>query len=297
MSSELVHSADRQAQFQPRVAQRPARGKLQRLATHGVLLVLSAIFSIPFLWLVSSSLKVDEQLMTFPIVWIPNPVTFEHYIMGLQFVPFPRYIANTLLICLVTVIGTVFSSAWVAYGLARIRWPLRIPLFIIILGTLMIPFQVTMIPLFVVFRNMGWFNTYLPLTVPAFFGNAFFIFLLRQFFMTIPMELSEAAKVDGANELVIFRRVILPLTKPALATVGLFQFIAAWGDYLGPLIYLSDKDKYTVSLGLALFQGEYNAEFGGLMAASTVMMLPIVILFFLTQKTFIQGITLTGIKG
>lgn len=289
MSSELVHIAGSQGQFQTRVT--------QRIAVHGVLLLLSAIFSIPFFWLVSSSLKVDEQLMTFPIVWIPNPVTFEHYIMGLQFVPFARYIANTLFICLVTVLGTVFSSTWIAYGLARIRWPLRIPLFILILGTLMIPFQVTMIPLFVVFRNMGWFDSYLPLTVPAFFGNAFFIFLLRQFFMTIPMELSEAAKVDGANELVIFRRIILPLTKPALATVGLFQFMAAWGDYLGPLIYLSDKDKYTVSLGLALFQGEYNAEFGSLMAASTVMMLPVVILFFLTQKTFIQGITLTGIKG
>ena len=297
MSSESVRITGNPTPHQARVTPKPARKGLQRVATHALLLLVSALFSIPFFWLVSSSLKVDEQLMTFPIVWIPNPVTFEHYIMGLQFVPFPRYIANTLFICLVTVIGTVFSSAWIAYGLARIRWPLRVPLFILILGTLMIPFQVTMIPLFVVFRNMGWFNSYLPLTVPAFFGNAFFIFLLRQFFMTIPMELSEAAKVDGANELVIFARIILPLTKPALATVGLFQFIAAWGDYLGPLIYLSDKDKYTVSLGLALFQGEYNAEFGGLMAASTVMMLPVVILFFLTQKTFIQGITLTGIKG
>ena len=276
--------------------QQPRR-PLQRFGAHAALIALSAIFSIPFFWLVTSSLKIDEQLVAFPIVWIPNPVTFEHFIYGLQFVPFPRYIANTSFISAATIVGTVLSCAWIAYGLARIRWPLRIPLFIVILGTMMIPFQVTMIPLFVIFRNIGWFDSYLPLIVPSFFGNAFFIFLLRQFFMTIPMELSEAAKVDGANELMIFWRIILPLTKPALATVALFQFMAAWGDYLGPLIYLSDKDKYTVSLGLALFRGEYNAEFGGLMAASTVMMLPVVILFFLTQRTFIQGITLTGIKG
>lgn len=277
-------------------SQRP-RGPLQQVTAHASLIVLCIIFSIPFFWLVTSSLKIDEQLVAFPIIWIPYPITFEHYIYGLQFVPFPRYIANTLLICTATIVGTVFSCAWIAYGLARINWPLRIPLFVIVLGTMMIPFQVTMIPLFVIFRNIGWFDSYLPLIVPSFFGNAFFIFLLRQFFMTIPMELSEAAKVDGANELMIFWRIILPLTKPALATVALFQFMAAWGDYLGPLIYLSDKDKYTVSLGLALFRGEYNAEFGGLMAASTVMMLPVVILFFLTQRTFIQGITLTGIKG
>lgn len=292
-----MNVAIRQNRVVVRPVKRQPRRLVQRIFAHTVLIVLSAIFSIPFFWLVTSSLKINEQLAAFPIVWIPNPITFEHYVTGLKFVPFPLYIINTLYICAVTVIGAVISNAWIAYGLSRIRWPLRIPLFAIILGTMMIPFQVTMIPLFVVFRNMGWFNSYLPLTVPSFFGNAFYIFLLRQFFMTIPMELSEAAKVDGANELVIFGRVILPLTKPALATVALFQFLGAWGDYLGPLIYLSDKDRYTVSLGLALFQGEYNAEFGGLMAASTVMMLPIIILFFFTQRTFIQGITLTGIKG
>lgn len=278
------------------VSQRP-RGPVQQTVAHAALIALSVIFSIPFFWLVTSSLKIDQQLVAFPIVWVPNPITFDHYIYGLQFVPFPRYVLNTFFICAATIVGTVFSCSWIAYGLARIHWPLRIPLFIIVLGTMMIPFQVTMIPLFIIFRNMGWFNTYMPLIVPTFFGNAFFIFLLRQFFMTIPMELSEAAKVDGANELMIFWRIVLPLTKPALATVALFQFMAAWGDYLGPLIYLSDKDLYTVSLGLALFRGEYNAEFGGLMAASTVMMLPVVVLFFLTQRTFIQGITLTGIKG
>lgn len=270
---------------------------VQRVLGYAVLVVLSAIFCIPFFWLVSTSLKPNEQMFAFPIVWIPNPPTLEHYVLGLRYVPFPRYIANTLFIAGFSIIGSVASSAWVAYGLSRIRWPLAKPIFSLILATMMLPGQVTMIPMFIMFKNFGWIDSYLPLIVPTFFGSAFYIFLLRQFFLSIPMELSEAAKVDGANELTIFFKVVLPLTKPALATVALFQFLGAWGDYLGPLIYLSSQDKYTVSLGLSLFMGEYNAEYGGLMAASTVMMLPVVILFFLTQRTFIQGIALTGIKG
>jgi len=262
-----------------------------------VLILLSLIFSVPFFWMVTGSLKVDEQLNAFPIIWIPDPITLEHYLYGLQAVPFARYVANTLFICALTVVGTVFSSALVAYGLARINWPMRTPIFVVLLATTMIPFYVTMIPLFTLFRAMGWVNTYLPLIAPAFFGNPFYIFLLRQFFMTIPRDLSEAARVDGAHELTIFWRVIFPLSKPALATVGLFTFLAAWGDFLGPLIYLSDPSQYTVSLGLSFFQGQYSSEFGALMAASTVMLLPIIILFFLAQRVFIQGITLTGIKG
>jgi len=270
---------------------------VRRVLGYAALVVFSAIFCIPFFWLVSTSLKPNDQMFAFPIVWIPHPATLEHYVSGLRFVPFPRYIANTLFIAAFSIIGSVASSAWVAYGLARIRWPLAKPIFSLILATMMLPGQVTMIPMFIMFRNLGWIDSYLPLIVPTFFGSAFYIFLLRQFFLTIPMELSEAAKVDGANELTVFFKVILPLTKPALATVALFQFLGSWGDYLGPLIYLSGQEKYTVSLGLSLFMGEYNAEYGGLMAASTVMMLPVVILFFLTQRTFIQGIALTGIKG
>jgi multiple sugar transport system permease protein len=271
--------------------------KLQRVLAYLVLTALSLVFCIPFFWLLSSSLKENRQLFAFPIIWIPKPITLEHYINGLQFVPFPRYVANTLFICMMTVLGALFSNTLVAYGLARIRWVLRLPIFYTILATMMIPAQVTMIPLFIVFRRLGWYDSFLPLVVPTFFGQGMYIFLLRQFFLTIPMELSEAAEVDGANELTIFWSIILPLTKPALATVALFQFLAAWGDYLGPLIYITDVNKYTVSLGLSLFQGQYTTEYGGLMAASTVMMLPVIILFFLTQRTFIEGITLTGIKG
>ena len=271
---------------------------IRSLVVHALLIGLSAAFVIPFFWMLSSSLKTDEQLFKFPIEWIPDPITFRHYEYGLTFVPFARYVGNTLLIAGISVVGTVFSCALVAYSLARIDWPGRNVLFAILLATMMIPFPVTMIPLFIMFSNMGWVNTFLPLTVPAFFGSAFFIFLLRQFFMTIPKDLSDAARLDGASEFRIFHSIILPLSKPALATVALFQFINSWSDFLGPLIYLGgDEDKYTVSIGLSLFQGEYSTEFGALMAASTVMIAPVIILFFLTQRTFIQGITLTGIKG
>ena len=269
----------------------------QRFTAHTILILLSIIFFVPFFWMITSSFKINRQLSAFPIVWIPNPVTFDHYFSGLAAVPFARWLTNTFYICAVSVVGTVISCAMVAYGLAKIDWTGRRVLFGILLATTMIPFQVTFIPLFILFRRLDWINTYLPLTVPHFFGNAFFIFLLRQFFMTIPKELSEAARVDGASELRIFGSVILPLARPALATVGLFTFLATWGDFLGPLIYLNRVEQYTVSLGLTFFRGEYTSQFGPLMAASTIMLIPVVVLFFFTQRTFIQGITLTGIKG
>jgi multiple sugar transport system permease protein len=270
---------------------------LQKIVTHVVLIVLSLIFLMPFFWMVTGSFKIDSQLNAFPVVWFPDPVTLEHYLYGLTMVPFGLYIVNTLVICLFSVIGAVFSCSFVAYGLAKIDWPLRTPLFVLILSTTMIPFYATMVPLFSLFRTLGWTNTYLPLIVPHFLGVPLYIFLLRQFFMTIPNELLEAARIDGANELRIFWSLVLPLSKPALATVALFQFLNSWSDFLGPLIYLSDTSKYTVSLGLSFFQGQYSTEFGPLMAASTVVVIPVVILFFFAQKTFIQGITLTGVKG
>jgi multiple sugar transport system permease protein len=274
-----------------------ARGLGQRVAIQAALIILSLIFLVPFFWMVTGSLKTDAQLNSFPIIWFPTTITLGNYIYGLTAFPFLQYVGNSLIICAFSVIGALFSSSFVAYGLSRINWPLRTPLFVIILSTLMIPFYVTMIPLFTLFRTMGWVNTYLPLIVPSFFGIPIYIFLLRQFFMTIPMDISHAARVDGANEFTIFYRVILPLARPALFTVALFQFLASWSDFLGPLIFLSDPNKYTVSLGLTFFQGQYSTEYGALMAASTVMLIPVVILFFLAQRTFVQGITLTGVKG
>jgi multiple sugar transport system permease protein len=270
---------------------------VEKVVAHALLITLSVIFLVPFFWMVSGSLKTGPDLNAFPVVWFPKTLTLENYIAGLQVFPFARYLFNTLVICAFSMLGAVLSSSFVAYGLARIEWRWRTPLFIVILSTLMVPFYVTMVPLFTMFRGLGWTNTWLPLIVPHFFGVPLFIFLLRQFFMSIPKELSESARMDGANELVIYWRIILPLAKPALAAVALFQFLTSWNDLLGPLIYLSDADHYTLSLGLTFFRSEYSTQFGPLMAASTVVVLPVIVVFFFAQRTFIQGITLTGVKG
>ncbi len=224
-------------------------------------------------------------------------LTWENYTRGLTFIPFFDQLVNTLIISFSCVFGMVLSCSLVAYGLTKIEWKGRDILFVIILSTMMLPYHVLMVPIFAIFVELNWVNTFLPLIVPAFFGNAFFIFLLRQFFMTIPKDLTEAARLDGCNEFDIYRRVIIPLAKPALATVGLFTFMNTWNDFVQPLIYLIEESKYTLSLGLAMFTSQYGNEYGMLMAVSTVVTLPIIVLFFFTQRTFIQGITMSGIKG
>lgn len=270
---------------------------LGRIGTYCALIVLGTIFFIPFVWLVSTSLKPDAQILMMPPKWIPKPVQWSNYTKGLTFVPFFLYLKNTLIICIGSVIGVLISCPLVAYGLSIIPWRGRDVLFIIILSTMMLPYQVLMVPLFTIFTWLGWINTFRPLIVPSFLGNAFFIFLLRQFFLTIPKDLIDAAKIDGCSEFQTYRRIVLPLSKPVLATVALFTFMGSWNDYLGPLIYLTDGAKYTISLGLAMFSSQYGSYWGMLMAVSTVVTVPIIILFFFTQRTFIQGITLTGIKG
>lgn len=222
---------------------------------------------------------------------------WKNYTKGLTFIPFFEELKNTVIISLLSVFGTILSCSLVAYGLAKIDWKGKNLLFMIVLSTMMLPSMVTMIPVFSIFVKLGWIDTYLPLVVPMFLGSPFYIFLLRQFFMGIPKELSEAAKLDGCSEFDIYRRIVMPLSKPALATVGLFTFMAAWNDFMGPLIYLVNESKYTLSLGLAMFTGQYGNEYGMLMAVSTVVTIPIIVLFFFTQKTFIQGMTMSGIKG
>lgn len=264
---------------------------------HIVLIFLGVIFATPFFWLVSTSLKPTSQIFKLPPEWIPNPVMWSNYPEALTFIPFFRYMGNTFYVALFNVIALSISSSFVAYGFARINWPGRNFIFGVLLSTLMIPYAVTLIPTFLIFRRIGWVGTYNPLTVPAIFADAFSVFLLRQFYMTIPTALSEAARIDGASEFGIYGRIILPLSKPALATVALFTFMRHWNDLLGPLIYLSDKDTYTLALGMNGFFSRAGTEWALLMAASTVMIMPIIILFFFAQRTFIQGISLTGIKG
>ena len=273
------------------------RKLLKRLFVHLVLVGVGISFLLPFYWLISTSLKADDQLFQMPPAWVPSPIQWENYPKALSYIPFLSYMKNTLFICMMTVLGTIISCSLVGYSFSRIQWRGRNVFFIIMLSTMMIPFQVTMIPVLIIFKTLGWVGSFKPLIVPSFLGSAFFIFLLRQFFMTIPYELSDAAKIDGCSEFGIYSRIILPLAKPALATVVLFTFIGAWNDFLGPLIYLSKESQYTLSLGLQAFISQHGAEWSLLMAASTVMIMPIVVLFFFTQKTFIQGITLTGLKG
>jgi multiple sugar transport system permease protein len=278
----------------------------QTAGRHAVLIALSLVFLTPLFWLVSSSLKTDAQLLE-PVEslrqWLPRPLTLENYdVRHREFRPpfwrhFWRYLGNTLTICALSVLGTLLSCSLVAFGLSHLRWRGRDALFYLLLGTMMLPGQVTMVPLFVIFAKLGWVDTFLPLTVPHFFGAAFYIFLMRQFFLSIPRELIDAAQIDGCSYFDIYRRIVLPLSRPVLATVGLFTFLGAWNDYLGPLIYLADERKYTLSLGLATFQSQYGSYVGMMMAATTIMTLPIIVLFFFTQRTFIQGMTTSGLKG
>jgi len=269
---------------------------LSKFFAYLLLSILSVVFILPFYWLMTTSIKPDAQIFRFPPVWIPHPPVWSNYKEGLTFIPFLLFLRNTLTICFSVVVGTILSCSLVAYGFSRIEWKGRDFLFFVMLSTMMLPAQVTMIPVFMIFRKLHWINTFKPLIVPAFFGNAFFIFLLRQFFMTVPQDLIDAARIDGSSEFGIYWRIMMPLSKPALATVGLFSFLNSWNDFINPLIYLLDEDKYTLSIGLAMFQGQYGSEYGQLMAVTTVMTVPIIILFFFTQRTFIQGIKLTGLK-
>jgi multiple sugar transport system permease protein len=240
----------------------------------------------------SNTLAIDPAEMTDRLF-----LNSDNYKLALKRSPFGAFLVNTVVICLLAVAGTVLSCSLVAYGLACVEWRGRELLFWIMLSTMMLPAQVTMIPVFMTFKALGWINTILPLVAPAFLGNAFFIFLLRQFYRSVPKDLIEAARMDGCSELSIWAKIMVPLSRPALAVVALFTFINSWNDFLGPLIYLHRERKYTMSIGLAMFQGQYNGDWGQLMAMSLLMTLPIIVIFFFTQKTFIQGVKLSGIKG
>ena len=254
------------------------------------------LFLLPFAWAVSSSLKLQEQLFVTPPVWIPYPVMFSNYVEALTSLPFDRYFGNTAFITASAMLGDVVISTLVAYGFARMRFPGREALFMVLLATMMLPSQVTMIPVFIIFRSIGWVDTFFPLIVPAYFGNPFYIFLLRQFFLTIPVDLEDAARIDGANNLQILWRIFVPLSLAAMATIAIFSFIHNWQDFFGPLIYLNSKELKTVSLGLQMFREEYGTKWHLMMAASVVTTIPPLLLFFFAQRYFISGIVMTGLK-
>ena len=269
---------------------------------HLALLSGSALFLVPFVWLVVTSLKTDAEIAIYPPVWIPHPVLWRNYPDALQFLPAGSgygllNLGNTLVIAIMSVIGTVLSSSFVAYGFARMRWPGKDWLFGVLLATMMLPDAVTMMPRFLIFRQLHWIDTLLPLWVPSFFASAFSVFLLRQFFMGIPQELEDAAKIDGCGPFTTWWRVMMPLVKPALAAVTIMTFLGAWKDFLGPLIYISSPEKMPLSYVLQLYNAAHGGEPGLLMAATTLVVLPVIVLFFFTQRYFIEGVSFTGLGG
>ena len=271
--------------------------RLKSVSTHAILISFGIAFMLPFVWMISSSLKPNIDIFELPVRLIPKTYRPENYVDATNAIPFWQYLWNSTYYTIFATIGAVLSNTFIAYGFARVRWRGRNVLFVIVIATMMLPFQVRMIPLFILFAKLGWLNTFLPLIVPNFFGNAFYIFLMRQFMMTLPRELDDAARIDGASEWGIFWRIAVPLSKPAILTVAIFEIIHTWHDFIGPLVYLRHPTKYTLSIGLRLYFTQYGAEWGLLMAAAAMFTFPMVIFFFFAQRSFIEGITLTGLKG
>jgi multiple sugar transport system permease protein len=275
-----------------------SRWRAQVWLTFLVSVALAIVLTTPFAWLVRSSLMDAGQIFEFPPAWIPHPFVWSNYPDALTAVPFGKYLLNTLTILIPSVVGTVASTTLAAYSFSRLTWPGRDLVFGLLLLTFMLPFVATLIPAFLLWTSLHLVNTNWPLVLPHWFGSdVFFIFLLRQFFLTIPRELDEAAILDGANPLQVLWHVILPLSRPALATVAILSGLAAWNDFLDPLVYLNDSDKYTLALGLSEFTGLYSSQWHLLMAAATVIILPVAVLFFFAQRYFVEGVSLTGSKG
>lgn len=265
-----------------------------------MLIGFGLVFILPLIWMISTSLKPDEELLLWPPRWIPSRIMWSNYTESWGPYNFNIYLRNTVMITVLAGFGQVFSAAVAAYGFARLRFPGRDLLFGIVMATIMLPGIVTLVPTYVIFQKIGWVDTFKPLIIPAYFGGgAFFIFLFRQFFMSIPMELTDAAKIDGCSDLEIFWRIILPLAKPGIAAAAIFSFMNHWNDFMGPLIYLNSEDKRTLTLGLRDFivVSAQRTQFQYLMAVSTITVLPVIVIFFVAQKYFIQGVVMSGIKG
>ncbi|MBK8796627.1 MAG: carbohydrate ABC transporter permease [Anaerolineales bacterium] len=273
------------------------RTLVQHSILHVVLILAGITFLMPLLWIVSTSLKTAGQVFIIPVEWIPSNPQWANFVEIFQILPLATFIRNTFIVTVLGTLGAVCSSLIVGYSLARLRWPGRDYVFMLLIATMMLPFVVTLIPTFILFKFLGWLDTLLPLFVPSWFGQAFYIFLMRQFMIGLPFELEEAARIDGASTWTILIRVIAPLCGPAIATVAIFAFLAHYNDFMGPLIYLSTNERFTLPLGIYWYQGRYGTSWHLVMAVSTVAILPMITLFFLAQRYFTRGITLTGLAG
>ncbi|RUT43426.1 carbohydrate ABC transporter permease [Paenibacillus anaericanus] len=274
------------------------QSKLSLVTGYVALISISVLFIVPFIWLIRSSLMDLSQIFTMPPEWIPEPFKWDNFQRALTVLPFDTFFINTIIIVVSVLIGTVVTSSIAAFGFSRIKWKGRDTVFAILMTSMMLPAAVTIIPSFLGWQMLGFYDTYYPLIVPAYFGGGIFnIFLLRQFYLTIPQDFDEAAFVDGANYFQIYWRIILPLSRSAIIVVALFSFLGSWNDFMGPLIYLKSDNLFTLALGLQMFQGSYTAQWDLLMAASAAVVLPCVIVFLVGQRYFLEGITLSGLKG
>lgn len=267
------------------------------LLFYTLLIFFAILFMFPLFWMISTSLKSSGEVFSIPPQWIPESLEWGNYVEAVNSFPFIRYAANSVFITVLSIFGGVLSSAYVAYGFAKLEWPGKNMWFTLMLATMMVPSQITMIPLFIFYSRLGWINTYYPFIIPSFLGSPFFIFLFRQFYLALPNELNEAARIDGASEFQIWRKIYLPLSKPAMATTAIFLFMFTWNDFMGPLIYLHDKDLFTLQLGLRGFQQQYGTRWHVMMAASLLVAIPSIALFLSFQKYFVRGSSVSGIKG
>ncbi|WP_242655804.1 carbohydrate ABC transporter permease [Paramaledivibacter caminithermalis] len=271
--------------------------KKQKIIVYTLLIGSTILFLFPYFWMITSAFKSEAELYAYPPKWIPSKWHINNFIESWTSQPFNQFFINSAIVVIFTTIGQVISCSLIAYGFSRFHFKGRDILFMILLATMMIPWDVTMIPLYMEFNVLGWINTLKPLIVPAWFGSAFYIFLLRQFLLTIPVELEEAARIDGANSFQIYYKIFLPLMKPSLILIAVFNMLTVWNDYLGPLIFLNDQSKYTLTLGLAQFKGVYDVDMSAVMAITTLICIPPLIVFFIAQKHIIEGIGNTGLKG
>jgi len=273
--------------------------RVQHSFTHLVLLLGAAVILFPIVWMISTSLKSPIQVKQFPPIWIPNPIVWENYPNAITIFPvaFTRFVWNSFYLSFGNVLGAIISNTIVAFAFARLRFRGSRILFLLVLSTMMLPQQVTMIPLFILFSKLGWINSYKPLLVPQFFANAFYVFMLRQFFSTIPRDLDDAARIDGCGIIGLFWRIILPLAMPAVGIVAIFEFTASWNWFLGPLIYLSKMETFPLALALSYLNATYRVLWSEMMVISFIAMIPPLLLFFIAQKAYIQGIVVTGVKG
>ena len=272
---------------------------MREIVVYSLLIVLSILFLFPFYWMLSTALKAEHNVFIWPPQWIPDPFMWSNFKEALSNpqLPFHLFFRNTMILEIGIIAGRLISCTLIAYGFARLEAPGKNVLFAILLATLMLPNAVTQIPRFILFNEIGWVNSFLPLIVPTWFGEAYAIFLMRQFFMTIPRELEEAARMDGANFLQIITQIIVPLSMPVLTVVLILSFKDIWNEFFNPLLYLNDLTKYPLAVGLAYFNGQFRVQMSLLMAASVVVLLPLVIVFFIAQRAFVEGISLTGLAG